>query len=256
MLTVAAIDLDDTLLRSDGSISARTLDALRAWRAKGHRIVIATGRPRRTIDTVLPLELSDAPVISYNGAEIYAKGQKLYDNLIPAAAARTIVERCLALAPDAEIGVEIDNVLYLNRPSKRPRLYEVADLLELTHQPCAKVLVFADELAVLDPLLAELPAGARALHSGRYRFLQILGETVDKAEALRFLVTDWGLTMANVVAFGDDTNDVDMVRMSGLGVAMSNAVEEVLAVAQRVTTTNDEDGVALVLEELLNSSLA
>src|SRR4051812_37823217 len=70
-IQVAAIDLDDTLLRSDGSISPRSLLTLRAWRAAGNQIVIATGRPRRTVATVLPAELHDAPLVSYNGAEIH-----------------------------------------------------------------------------------------------------------------------------------------------------------------------------------------
>src|SRR5215212_9710036 len=60
-IQVAAIDLDDTLLRSDGSISPRSLETLRVWRAAGNQIVIATGRPRRTVATVLPAELQDAP---------------------------------------------------------------------------------------------------------------------------------------------------------------------------------------------------
>ena len=65
------------------------------------------------------------------------------------------------------------------------------------------------------------------------------------------MVEQWGATLDNVVAFGDDTNDIEMVRQSGLGVAMTNAVAEVKAVARRHAPTNDEDGVACVLEELL-----
>ncbi len=251
MIKVAAIDLDDTLLCNDGTITLRTLQALRTWRAEGNHIIIATGRPRRTVGTVLPVELHDAPLVSYNGAEIHIKGEKIYANLIPAVATLEIVTRLLEAVPDAEIGLEIDNVLYLNRPSTRPRLYQVANLLEMATQPAAKVLVFGDELSGVEAIMTSLPPGAQALYSGRYRFLQILAQNVDKAEALRFLLPQWGLTPAQMVAFGDDTNDVEMVRISGLGVAMANAVPEVLAVADRVTTTNEEDGVALVLEELL-----
>jgi Cof subfamily protein (haloacid dehalogenase superfamily) len=253
MIKVAAIDLDDTLLCNDSSITPRTLQTLRAWREQGNHIIIATGRPRRTVAAVLPDELHDAPLISYNGAEIHANGQKIYDNLIPAVATLEIVTRLLEAAPNAEIGLEIDNVLYLNRPSLRPRLHQVANLLEIANQPAAKVLVFADELGSVESILTTLPPGAQALYSGRYRFVQILAQNVDKAEALRFMLPRWGLTPQHMVAFGDDTNDVEMVRISGMGVAMANAVPEVLAVAHRVTTSNDEDGVALVLEELLET---
>ncbi|MCX6046241.1 MAG: HAD family hydrolase [Chloroflexi bacterium] len=251
MIKVAAIDLDDTLLCNDGTVTLRTLQTLRAWRAQGNHIIIATGRPRRTVGTVLPLELQDAPLISYNGAEIHINGEKIYDNLISAAATLEIVTRLLDAVPHAEIGLEIDNVLYLNRPSTRARLHTVANLLEIATQPAAKVLVFGDELSGVEAITTSLPPGAQALYSSRYRFLQILAQNVDKAEALRFLLPQWGLTPEQMVAFGDDTNDVEMVRISGLGVAMSNAVPEVLAVADRITTTNEEDGVAIVLEELL-----
>ncbi|MDQ3248179.1 MAG: Cof-type HAD-IIB family hydrolase [Chloroflexota bacterium] len=251
MINTAAIDLDDTLLRSDGSISPRTLRALSAWRAAGRRIVIATGRPRRSVHTCLPVELHDAPWICYNGAEAHENGQRIYENLIPVAATRTIVERMQAIAVACEIGLEIDNVLYLNRESTRPRAYQVANLLEIADRPSAKVLLFADTLDEFAPLLADLPAEARVLYSARYAFVQILARTADKAEALRTLLPTWGATFANVVAFGDDTNDVDMLRASGLGVAVANAVPEVLQVADQITASNDEDGVALVLEALL-----
>ncbi len=252
MIKVAAIDLDDTLLCSDGSITPRTLQALRAWRAQGNHIIIATGRPRRTVALVLPEELHDAPLISYNGAEIHRKGEKIYANLLPAVATLEIITRLLDAVPAAEIGLEIDNVLYLNRTPTRPRPHQVANLLEMATQPAAKILIFGDEMAGVEAIMTSLPPGAQALYSGRYRFLQILAQNVDKAEALRFLLPQWSLTPEQMVAFGDDTNDVEMVRISGLGVAMSNAVPEVLAVADRVTTSNDEDGVALVLEELLD----
>ncbi|RIK38376.1 MAG: hypothetical protein DCC57_20950 [Chloroflexi bacterium] len=97
-----------------------------------------------------------------------------------------------------------------------------------------------------------MPAGARALLSDKYSLVQILAASADKAEALRFVVERWQLDMSQVAAFGDDVNDVEMVRNAGLGVAVENAIPAVKAVANRVTRSNDEDGVALILAELLN----
>jgi hypothetical protein len=252
MHSIAAIDLDDTLVQHDGTISPYTLATLERWLAAGRRIVIATGRPPRAIGRSLPAFLQAVPWICYNGAETRLADQPIYQNLVPAADLFTILSQIEETTPGRLVGVEINNVLYLNRIApQRTTPYEVADLFTLD-QPAAKVLIFSENAEALPPLTFDVPASARIMYSARYpHCIQIIGCRTDKAEALRALVASWQMAMANVVAFGDDTNDVDMVRDSGLGVAMSNAVPEVKAVANRITTSNNEDGVALVLEALL-----
>lgn len=254
-LMVAALDLDDTLLRSDGKISDRTLAALHNWQAAGRRLVIATGRPHRSVEPVLPVELHNIPLICYNGAEIHIDGCKIFENLIPPDAVRTIVEQVQQSAPALIVGLEVHGELYLNRAVKRASPYHVADLLEMAVHPAAKVLIFGEELQPVIPLLAELPAAAKALLSARYQFIQILAAGANKAAALAVLMADWGVPLTQVVAFGDDTNDIEMLQECGLGVAVANAVDEVKAVANLITASNDEDGVALVLEQLLDGSL-
>ena len=252
MQQIAAIDLDDTLLRSDGTLSPQTLTMLDQWQASGRRIVIATGRPPRSIGRSLPETLHGVPWICYNGAEIRLADAPIYQNLVPAADVYEILTRIQQVTPTLLVGVEIDNVLYLNRTANRTTPYEVADLFALD-KPAAKVLLFSENAEPLARLAFDLPITSRVLYSARYpHFIQIIGCTTDKAEALRTLVGEWHMSMADVVAFGDDTNDTDMVRDSGLGVAMDNAVEEVKAVADCVTKSNDEDGVALVLAALLD----
>jgi 5-amino-6-(5-phospho-D-ribitylamino)uracil phosphatase len=249
-ITIAAIDLDDTALRSDKQMSPRVLTALRAWQAVGNRLIIATGRPPRAMQS-LPPELHEVPWICYNGAEIHSQGAIIYHDLIPALAAQEIVAQVGYNLPAATIGLEIDGELHLNREMVRPMPYRVTDLRTLAHRATAKILVWHDPVEELLPHIAALPHQARLLYSEKYKFVQILAQQADKATALRFLVEQWGATLGNVVAFGDDTNDVEMVRQSGLGVAMANAVAEVKAVARRHVPTNDEDGVACLLEELL-----
>jgi hydroxymethylpyrimidine pyrophosphatase-like HAD family hydrolase len=170
--------------------------------------------------------------------------------------ARRTLEVLLKYLPETPIGVEIDDILYLNRPSTRPSRFEIANLLEITNRPTAKILFYHEDFAQLSPLLEELPTDAKVLLSQKYGLVQIMAHDADKAVALAHLVTGWGYSMADVVAFGDDVNDVDMVRSAGLGVAVANAVEEVKAVADRVTLTNDEDGVAIVIAELLDYAKA
>ena len=266
MRRVIALDLDETLLRSDKSLSPRTLDLLREWRARGNEIVVATGRPPRSVAAVIPDLLRDVPWICYNGAEVRLNGRTLFTDLMPAESARHLVAWALEALPTWRTGVEIDDTLYVNHPFDRPKRYVLApDLLAVIQQPAAKVLYFDqqqsdytptamdgdDPFAHLRPLLSDLPPNTRPMLSQKYRLAQFLSATADKAVALRFVVESLGLGMEQTIAFGDDVNDAQMVAEAGLGVAVANAAPEVLAAADRVTASNDEDGVALVLAELL-----
>ncbi len=251
-MRVVALDLDDTLLRSDGTISQRTIDLLRCWRAAGHYVVIATGRPPRSIAEALPDDFHQVPWITYNGAVVFENGEKIYENLMDVEDTKRIVTLLQDALPGSALGLEIDDILYLNQHMKRPAAYQLADLIEIATSPSAKVLFWHTDFTSLDPVLRVLPATARVLLSDKYSLVQIQAASADKAEALRFVVERWGLEMNQVVAFGDDVNDIEMVRACGLGVAVENAIPQVKAVADRVTLSNDEDGVAAVLAELLD----
>lgn len=252
---ILALDLDDTLLRSDTTISARTLEALDRWRDAGNATVIATGRPTRSIAEVLPSDLHSVPWITYNGACIYLEDQCIYQNLIQPAAINTIVDLVNEHLPDCAMGLEINDQLYLNRTISRTSPYSIVDLVTVAHQPAAKILFFHQEVSALQSILSALPSDTRAIISEKYKLVQILSATADKTHALRFLLDRMGLEMAQLVAIGDDINDVDMIRDSGLGVAVANAIPAVKAVANRMTLSNDEDGVALVIEELLQEQV-
>ncbi len=256
MTYIAALDLDDTLLHSDHTLSPATREALQQWRRCGHHVVIATGRPPRSAGESLPDELRGVPWICYNGAEIWQGDRNIYRNLLSAHDTHAIISMLLASRPESVLGLEIDDVLYLNRPWQRAYSYELADLLATADRPAAKILFFDNNVAALGDLFTGLPASARVMISTKYGLVQVMARTADKAHALRFLTARWGLNMQHVVAFGDDINDVDMVQASGLGVAVENAIPEVKAVADRITLSNDDDGVALILQELLAGQCA
>lgn len=251
---VVALDLDDTLLRSDGTISQRTVELLRCWRARGNYVVIATGRPPRSIADALPDDFHQVPWITYNGALVFEDGKQIYENLMSVEDTRRIVTLLQDALPSLTLGLEINDILYLNQEIKRPSPYQLADLLEIATSPSAKVLFWHTDFTALDGLLSGLPPTARALLSDKYNLVQILAASADKAEALRFVVERWQLDMSQVAAFGDDVNDIEMVRISGLGVAVANAIPAVKDVADCITHSNDEDGVAAVLEELLDKN--
>ena len=265
MYSVLAVDLDETLLADNNSVSPRTAAALDSWQASGRRIVIATGRPPRST-RMIPSFLHDFPWICYNGAWIELQGNVLFQKVIPIEDARRIVATIQEAAPDCRLGVEISDRLYINREVEWPGAKLVSDVLAHTDRPAAKILTSLEELDAAQPrsgngqqtgvkpsesLLRGLPKSARALISPKYDLIQVIPCGASKAAALRWLLERWGVDMAEVVSFGDDVNDVEMVAEAGLGVAMENAVPEVKAAADRVTLSNVDDGVAVVLEEIL-----
>jgi hydroxymethylpyrimidine pyrophosphatase-like HAD family hydrolase len=129
----------------------------------------------------------------------------------------------------------------------------VVDLTTIAHQPAAKILFFHQEFATLTEVLGRLPNTTRAMLSEKYNLVQILAATADKTHALQYLLGIMGLEMSQAVAIGDDINDVEMIRNAGLGVA--NAIPAVKAVAKRMTSSNDEEGVACLIEALLEEQV-
>ncbi len=252
MISVLAVDLDETLLRNDGSVSPRTLESLAAWEASGRRAVIATGRPPRSARQIPPA-LHHLPCVCYNGAAIYQDGKAVYTRTMPADDVWQIVDALLTAMPGGRVGIEIDDVLYVNQPSERWGHVHIPDLLGMRPRPAAKIIMSLREYEQAVTSTASLPATAKALLSEKYDLAQIMPTGSSKATALHHLMEMWAISMDHVAAFGDDVNDVEMVQEAGLGVAMDNAVDEVKAVADRITASNDADGVALVVEELLES---
>lgn len=250
MTTVLALDLDETLVRSDQTISPRTLVRLQSWHERGHRIIIATGRPpRRT--RAIPPSLHAFPWVCYNGGVVLDQDSTLYAATIPADDTAALVDAYLGLSPHAWVELEIADRAYTTLRATAYDATYVPDIRTVAHQPAAKIYFQLDEYHTAVDHLGPLPASMQVLVSHKYNIAQIMPAGVSKAAGLARLLDRWGLTMHEVMAFGDDTNDLEMVQEAGVGVAMGNAIPELKAVANRVTLTNDEDGVAVVVEEYL-----
>ena len=247
-----ALDLDDTLLRTDKSISTANQAALEGWLAAGHEIVIATGRPPRSVAPVLPPLLHDAPRIVYNGAQLLINGQVVYSNPLPAADVRHMLEWADASDEEWYIGLEIEDRLFVNRHFAKPGPLEVADLMQLWQEPAYKMIFFFPEgRSAIDPLLAAVPPSTRTLITPKFSIVQLCARSADKAEALNHLLARRRQSWDAVAAIGDDINDIEMVRCSSVGVAVENAFPEVKAVAAWVAPSNDDDGVAHAIHRLL-----
>ncbi len=262
-----ATDLDGTLLRSDQSVSPRTRDAVLAAEDAGLVVVIATGRPPRWIAPVVD-ELGDRGlVVCANGASIYdpAAHELVHRIDIAPEVALSIVDDLEKHLPEAVFGVEQGFEFGVD-PSYRETGVDLRALIPGLRE--APVRTFLDE--PVTKLIVRLPhpapvgsaamvqelVGERALvtHSTNESFLELSHPSVHKAHTVERLLEERGLGAAEVVAFGDMPNDLEMITWAGMGVAMANAHPALLAAADLVTTANDEDGVARVIERVLDGA--
>jgi Cof subfamily protein (haloacid dehalogenase superfamily) len=261
---VVATDLDGTIVRSDGTISARTREALTAAEAAGALVVLVTGRPPRWLTGI-------ADATGHSGLAVCANGALVYDlhtdrvvesHPLSVAVAQELVRRLREAIPGIGFAVETVESGFGHEPAYRPRwsvddAVVVAEVDELLALPLAKLLV-RHELLDADALLAAARAVvgedvATLTHSSREGLLEISAAGVSKATTLAAVCAEHGRDAADVVAFGDMPNDLPMLAWAGHAVAVANAHPEVLEAADEVTATNDEDGVALVLERWFRS---
>jgi hydroxymethylpyrimidine pyrophosphatase-like HAD family hydrolase len=258
-----ATDLDGTLLRRDGTVSPRTRRALMRARAAGIEIVWVTGRPPRHVATIEGAGGFGALVICINGAVLYDLEQNaiVHEARLSDLAARDLVLLLRAQLPGICFAVEVGldygwepSYGQLCRRSEAPKL-PLADALALCAQGVNKLIarhpdfVIEDLLARSRDLLAER---ACVSYSGA-PFLEISAPEVSKASALARYCLERAIDQARVVGFGDMPNDLPMLEWAGYSVAMANAHESVLTATDEVTLSNEEDGVALVVERLLAS---
>jgi Cof subfamily protein (haloacid dehalogenase superfamily) len=251
---VVASDLDGTVVRSDGTFSDRTRTAIAAVEAAGASFVMVTGRPVRWMHAI-------AQQTGHRGLAVCANGALLYDLhteevvrswLLSAAAGHDVVRALREALPGIAFAVERLHLGFAHEPAYRPR-WDSTDPItqgpveQLLSDDVVKLLARHEELSS-DELLAAarsaVPEGAELTHSSSDGLLEISAVGVSKASGLATVCAELSVDAADVVAFGDMPNDLPMLAWAGRGVAVANAHPEVLAAADEVTGSNDEDGVA------------
>jgi Cof subfamily protein (haloacid dehalogenase superfamily) len=259
---VVATDLDGTVVRSDGTISTRTKNALTAVADAGAMVVIVTGRPPRWLRGIADATGHHGLAICANGAIVWDlhEEQVVSSNPLDVTTVRDVVASLRAEIPELGFAVESVDSGFGHEPSYRPRWATdeqtvVAELEALLSLPVAKLLARHEGLTA-DELLARARSVvtdelASLTHSSRDGLLEISAAGVTKASTLRVLCAERGHGPEDVVAFGDMPNDLPMLAWAGHSVAVGNAHPEVLQAVDEVTASNDDDGVAVVLERWL-----
>ena len=257
---LVATDLDGTLLGLDDVVSERTRRAVRAVVDAGIHVVAATGRSQWTAEPlVAPVTGLDLVVCS-NGASLYhvREGRSLASHPIAYDVMDEILVRLGEELPGCVFGWETDTDLHYEAGfiAHRPNIDRPAspDLgVGERPAPIRKLMVghpVTQHYDLLDAIVPLTPPGAFATTSGA-PFVEITGDGVDKAFGLRNVCERLGVRAEEVVAFGDNHNDIEMVTWAGRGIATGNAHPALLAVVDEQTLSNVEDGVAAVLETLV-----
>jgi len=260
-IALVATDLDGTLLRGDGTVSDRTREAIARAEATGITVVMVSGRPIRWMHGVAEATGHHGVAICSNGAVRYdlATEEVLSHDPIAPAVGRLVVAALREALPGVRFAVEQADRFgrepgWQLRDPSRGIVEVVAEAEELVAQPSSKILARLDHvdpdelLAAAQHALGEL---ATATHSSSWGLVEISAAGVSKATALERYAGELGITAAEVVAVGDMPNDLPMLAWAGRAVAVANAHPRVLAAADEVTASNEDDGVALLLEAVL-----
>lgn len=246
MFQMLVIDLDRTLLHTDKTVSQYSIEVLKRCRERGIKTVFATARPIRTVRQYTEQIACDA-VIYHNGAFTMADGRRIGPSYtVPIDEARRILRHIQAIYEGKKLSVEINDTLYANFDVSTIWNYTNAVMTDFSDLPDAdadKLIIEISQTEEYEHVLSLLPGGLYAEMSDG-KLCLVMNRGASKLNAVKALSKAWGIPLANIAIFGDDTNDIGMIRACGLGVAMQNAIPEVLAAADAVTLSNDDDGVA------------
>jgi Cof subfamily protein (haloacid dehalogenase superfamily) len=242
----------------------RTRAALAAARVAGLHVLVVTGRMFRSVRPYLQTAGLDEPVVCYQGAVVAdpVSGRFLRHEPIPLELAREAI-----VAVEAEgypLNCYVDDELYVAEHTAASEAYAsfqnlevhaVGSLLEWLDQPPTKLVAVGDA-SELDGLKARMIAhfdGRMYISKSLPYFLEFASPDVTKGSGLAFLAEHLGFTLERTVAFGDGENDVPLLEAAGFGVAVENAHDEVLAIADFVCPPVAAEGVAQVIEAYLDS---
>ncbi|MEH2258956.1 Cof-type HAD-IIB family hydrolase [Nostoc sp.] len=268
-IKLLVLDIDGTIAGHSNTISKPVKQAIIAAQARGIQVAIATGRMYCSALRFHQDISSTLPLMAYQGAWIQDPiTQKIHRHWV---VSREIAHQLLDYFEQPElrsllsVHFYINDQLYVRELTRETKIYAersgiiaipVGDLRQaLTNEP-TKILALSDDIDVIDKLLGNLrrqytPAELYMTTSVA-TFFEATNASVNKGTAVRYLAEELlGLQLANVMAIGDNFNDVEMLEYVGLGVAMGNAPAGVQSIAKWVAPSVEEDGAAVAIEKFL-----
>ncbi|MET0929947.1 MAG: HAD family hydrolase [Aeromicrobium sp.] len=247
---LVALDVDGTLVDNANEMSGAVRDAVRAIRDAGIETVISTGRAiPGVLDTTAKLGFDEGYAIASNGAVVftYDPVEVIHSVTFDASDA---VRRVMELVPDAIVAVEELGVGFrVNRPFPEGEVtgqFEVEDVESLIAEPVTRVVIRSTDHTPEEftAIVHDLGLTGTNYYIGYSAWLDLAPDGVSKASGLDFLCQRLGIDQADVLAVGDGNNDIEMIEWAGRGVAMGHGPEALTKVADHVTGTVEQDGLA------------
>lgn len=259
---MVVLDLDDTLLNKEHSISHKTIETLELLKARGVEIVVATGRMYRSaLPYIKQLGLFGS-MITYNGAYIkdVEKDEVIFHQPIELNISKEILLE--AEAADLYANIYIDDKLFVSELGPESDLYEkisrvdaipVGKLSEYISDAPTKLLIVEEDLDKIKHY--------RKLFKGKYSdnievtqskafFIEFMAKDVSKGKAIKIVADNLNVDLEEIIAIGDSWNDIEMLQTAGLGIAMGNAPDGVKKHADMIADTHDNEGVSNILTEI------
>ncbi|MCM3004830.1 Cof-type HAD-IIB family hydrolase [Priestia koreensis] len=260
------LDLDGTLLTDDKHISPYTKTVLNKAMEQGHLVMIATGRPYRASSMYYKELKLNTPIVNFNGALVQHPHDPewgVYHTPLDLTTVHAIVEAMDDFTVN-NILAEVMDDIYLHYEDRNlldvislgsPKL-ETGDLRNVLGQNPTSMLIHADEDHVADIRAHLSEVHAEVIEHRRWgapwHVIEVVKKGLSKAVGIERVAQHYNIPTERIIAFGDEDNDFEMIRYAGHGIAMGNAINELKEMANHVTLSNEEDGVAVYLQKVLN----
>ena len=242
------VDLDRTLLHTDKTLSEYTVEVLKECKKNGMRIMVATARPLRTISQYCEMVDFDGIVVS-NGARVICKDQRTDHGICRKSAERLL--NALSQHTALRITLETGECAYSNKPVADYETVLTDNLAGIAKAEGAlKILVHLDSEETLALVQKELTQDLYYTIANGY-LMQIMSTSATKWNGIKAMLDICHCSPNETAYFGDDYDDIEPIKMCGMGIAVCNGIEEVKAVADHIAQSNDADGVARFIEQVL-----
>jgi len=240
-------DLDKSLLKNDKTVSEYTIDIFNKCRNSGFIIVIATARPIRSTNEFIE-KIRPHGVIFHNGAIVMASNKILKQYGIDSIKAKQIINKIVKEYPEATISVEMNDVMYTNFDFPAKSQYMKLDFNQLPDCFADKIIVGTISIEQIKTIEEYITQDLYLeINDGKFGF--ILNRNASKWLGVKEIAKYFEIDINDTIAFGDDINDLKMLKNCGKGICMKNGVEEVKAIADDICDKNENDGIARWIEE-------
>lgn len=263
---ILVLDIDGTLTTSEKIISERTKQAIFDLQERGHRVVLASGRPTPGVMPLakeLKMDQYGGFILSYNGAKVIdcKSGEIIYQKVLPVECIKHLFEAAeefntgiISYDSDGIVsGRGTDQYVETEARINKLSVKQVDNFVEYVSYPVNKCLMTGEGLylAEVEVEMKKRFGSELSIYRSEPYFLEIMPQNIDKAYSLGKLLDHLGLSREQMISCGDGFNDLTMIQYAGMGVAMENATQVVKDAADYITLSNDNDGVAHVIEKFM-----